>query len=259
MRAPVLSSVSSSGSFSIMSTGSAPISGLAAFALLLRLLAPAAASPSERFLQSAPTVKALPTAEDFIRQLSFAVDDARYCNRTEEYEVGSGVYGLIRGPVSEDNPYLYPSDKAVTWLSDSAALSGWVNDPQLCCNAGQGSGALTDCMCAVAKDNEISRINGRYELVAVDAATAKVTPVSPTWRDPQFHEAFAQTYAWVFHSVSLVIPMQDPSEIQVSAPKHWGSGSARWQPHSAAPCVDLVPLGLTCSPSEAVFRFLGGE
>lgn len=139
--------------------------------------------------------KELPTAEDFIRQVSLGLQDSECCGTVEHYTVSSSVYGLIHGPLSTTDGYLYTSDKAVAWMTDHKGLEVWVNKREMCCDAG----SMSTCMCRVADEVEIAKVDGQYDLVAINNPTVVV----PKWTGADFHEIFVKSYAWVFKDAKL--------------------------------------------------------
>merc|ERR1712151_432504 len=181
------------------------------------LLGLVAGSSTQKFLQStrtttaAPSQKTLSTPAEVIDQLNFVVTDSVHCGKTEVYAVAPELYGMIRGPIGEGEEFLYPSDKAVTWLSDHGFFERMLNQEDLCCNsdASDFADAMTQCMCKTAVAVEISKIDGQYEFAAVDATKAGAVPVQPMWTSQEFHDALVQSYAWVFNDVTLVLPLQD--------------------------------------------------
>jgi len=184
-----------------------------AWLLASALPAVVASSTPERFLQQRPQPqhhqhhqhqaqhahqhqKQLGTAEDFIRQLNFSVTDSTYCNKTETYTVSENVYGLIRGPVTDGLTTLYPSDKAVTWLSGSESLKSWLDG---CCDLSSNfTDGLKKCLNFVADAVQIDKQDGAsYQIAALDR-TADLKPIPPTWTNFGTEDVLPKTYPWVF-------------------------------------------------------------
>lgn len=170
-----------------------------AWLLASALPAVVTSSTPERFLQQRDprnTPKPLGTAEEFIMQLNFSVNDSTFCNKIETYSISENVYGLIRGPVTDGLTTLYPSDKAVTWLSDSASLKDWLDD---CCDLSSNfNDGLKMCLNKVADDVQITKQAGAsYQIAALDK-TADVKPIQPTWANFGTEDVLPNTYPWVF-------------------------------------------------------------
>jgi len=153
--------------------------------------------------------KSLSSAVVFVEQLNFAVVDSTYCAKQERYELVPELYGKIHRVVPGDGEvFLNPSDKAVVWFSNHEFLAGLVNDRSSCCHSGEElTEAMTQCMCRVASAVEMARIDGEYQIAAMDATVAEVTPIQPKWMSQHFQQAFVDSYAWVFGNVTLAVPL----------------------------------------------------